>query len=74
MLVTPAPLVAIWTEYTLEQGKIQRRLMDLGIELHTQQRLTAIHPGKITTSHTIAARQTDMGCDAARLVNGSPAE
>ena len=68
LLVTPAPLVAIWTEYTLEQEKIQHRLMDLGIELYTQQKLTAIHPGKITTSHTIAARQMEMACDAVVLL------
>lgn len=35
-LVTPAPLVSYWTQYTLEQEHIQTRLMKLGIKLVPQ--------------------------------------
>ncbi len=31
--VTPAPIVAPWTEHTLEQGRVQRRLIEKGIEI-----------------------------------------
>ncbi len=41
-LVTPAPLVSYWSRYTLEQEKIQRKLMRMGVELYTQQLLTEI--------------------------------
>ena len=30
-LVTPAPMISYWTQYTLEQERIQRRLMNLGV-------------------------------------------
>ncbi|MEM6578345.1 MAG: FAD-dependent oxidoreductase [Pseudomonadota bacterium] len=45
-LVTPDPLVASWTNFTLEQGHIERRLLDLGVEIltrHTVTRLGADH-------------------------------
>jgi len=35
-LVTPAPLVSYWSQYTLEQERIQRKLMKLGVKLHVQ--------------------------------------
>ena len=31
--VTPAAIVAPWTEHTLEQGRVQRRLIERGVEL-----------------------------------------
>lgn len=31
--VTPAPIVAPWTEHTLEQSRVQRRLIEKGIEI-----------------------------------------
>jgi dimethylamine/trimethylamine dehydrogenase len=34
VLVTPAPGVSQWTENTLEQHRIQRRMLELGVELH----------------------------------------
>jgi len=39
-LVTPAPLVSYWTQFTLEQSKIQTRLMKLGVRLFPQTLLT----------------------------------
>ena len=33
-LVTPAPMVSAWTEMTLEQARIQARLLELGVRLH----------------------------------------
>ena len=31
--VTPAPIVAPWTEHTLEQSRVQRRLIEKGVEI-----------------------------------------
>ena len=39
-LVTPAPLVSYWTQFTLEQSKIQMRLMRLGVKLFPQTLLS----------------------------------
>ncbi|MEM9912295.1 MAG: NAD(P)-binding protein [Pseudomonadota bacterium] len=35
-LVTPDPIVASWTNFTLEQGHIERRLLDLDVEILTR--------------------------------------
>ena len=43
-LVTPGAIVSSWTSYTLEQGRIQARLHDLGVKiipLHDLKRLDA---------------------------------
>ncbi|MBI3789631.1 MAG: FAD-dependent oxidoreductase [Gemmatimonadetes bacterium] len=41
-LVTPAPTVSFWTQYTLEQERIQQRLLSLGVVLLPQAVLTRI--------------------------------
>ncbi|MCP4332144.1 MAG: FAD-dependent oxidoreductase [Gammaproteobacteria bacterium] len=51
VLATPASLVASWTDYTLEQHRIQAQLIELGVE--------------IITGHTLQGITTDsasMGC------------
>jgi dimethylamine/trimethylamine dehydrogenase len=68
-LVTPAPLVSYWTQYTLEQERIQRRLMDKGITLFTQHSLTSIQPDHLVLSHTISNFETFLPCDAVVLVS-----
>ena len=40
--VTPAPVVSPWSEYTLEQVKIQQALMSSGVEILCNKVLTAI--------------------------------
>ena len=35
-LVTPAPLVSYWSQYTLEQERIQRKLMKMGVKIYVQ--------------------------------------
>ena len=35
-LVTPAPLVSYWSQFTLEQERIQSKLMKLGVKLYPQ--------------------------------------
>jgi len=47
-LVTPHPVVASWTDYTLEQNRIQSRLLELGVELLTSHKLQAINTLEIT--------------------------
>ena len=41
-LATPAPLVSFWAQHTLEQERIQRRLLELGVALAPQHTLRAI--------------------------------
>ncbi len=45
-LVTPALCVASWSEYTLEQGHIERRLVAAGIEILARHKLEAVGAGE----------------------------
>ena len=67
-LVTPAPLVSIWTEHTLEQEKIQQRLMRLGVPLHTQQSLLEIQQTQVTLAHTVSGALSHLDCDGVVLL------
>jgi dimethylamine/trimethylamine dehydrogenase len=62
ILVTPAPLVSIWTENTLEQEKIQARLMDMGVNLMAQQRLLSIQKQTVTLSHAVSGGYAEIAC------------
>ena len=41
-MATPGLCVASWTEYTLEQGHIERRMIDAGIEILARHKLEAL--------------------------------
>ena len=47
-LVTTESKVSIWTENTLEQEKIQSRLLDLGVEIIVSSRIFQVAAGKLT--------------------------
>jgi len=46
-LVTPASNVAAWTHNTLEQSAIQRRLLELGVEILQQHKVVAVAAGEV---------------------------
>ena len=46
-LVTTGPCVSSWTENTLEQHRIQARLIELGIDIRVSLRLSAIGDGEV---------------------------
>jgi dimethylamine/trimethylamine dehydrogenase len=46
--VTPATDVAAWTHNTLEQERIQRRLLELGVRVVTTRQVVALAPGAAT--------------------------
>ena len=68
LLVTPAPLVSYWTQYTLEQEKIQQRLMALHCELLVQHKLAAIHAEHVTVEHTISTERREIPCTGVVLL------
>ncbi len=67
-LVTPAPLVSYWTQFTLEQSKIQTRLMKLGVKLFPQTLLTEIQPDSATLTHSLTGETTVLSREAVVLV------
>ncbi|MBK7144914.1 MAG: NAD(P)-binding protein [Xanthomonadales bacterium] len=40
--VTPATKVSEWTEQTMEQSRVQARLIELGVRIHTSRELAAV--------------------------------
>ena len=66
--VTPAVKVAEWTDNTLEQGTIMRRLLELGVEIHLSKAPEAIHRNEITLGCTWTGRQTALPTDAVLYV------
>ncbi len=68
VLCTPAPLVSHWSQFTLEQRRIERRLRELGVVLRTRCALSAIHMHAVTVVDTITRQSIDLPCDAAVLV------
>ncbi len=52
-LATPGLCVAEWTQYTLEQEKIERRMIDLGIEILARHRLSKVGDGTVDMVDTL---------------------
>ncbi|MBE7551763.1 MAG: FAD-dependent oxidoreductase [Anaerolineales bacterium] len=67
-LVTPAPMISYWAQFTLEQERIQRRLMNLGVSLYPQHVLDAIRPGAVTLAHTVSGAVSELPAKAVVLV------
>jgi dimethylamine/trimethylamine dehydrogenase len=66
--VTPAAKVAEWTDNTLEQGTIMRRLLQLGVEIHLSQAPEAIGPKDVALGCIWTGRQRALPTDAVVLV------
>ena len=52
-LVTPAPLVSAWTQYTLEQERIEHRLRALGVRILTRLTLQEVGSDTVTVASVI---------------------
>ncbi len=52
-LATPGMCVAEWTQYTLEQEMIERRMVDLGIEILARHRLSKVGDGTVELVETV---------------------
>lgn len=68
-LVTPAPLVSYWSQFTLEQEFIQQKLMRLGVMLYPQQILQSIENNCVRLIHTISGEETELPRDGVVLVS-----
>lgn len=67
-LVTPAASVSCWTEFTLEQDRIYKRLLDLNVTLLPHHVLASHSETSATVSHTITSAETVLPCDAIVMV------
>mgnify|MGYP001561611893 CR=1 FL=1 len=55
-LVTPELCVASWTEYTLEQGHIENRLVDLGVEILPRHSVVAVETGQVNLINLVTGK------------------
>ncbi len=67
-LVTPAPLVSYWSQFTLEQERVQRKLMQMGVRLHVQHVLRSIEAGWVSVSSTVTGEAIQLECNGVVLV------
>jgi len=74
VLVTPASGVSEWTVNTLEQHRIQRRLLEVGVELVLSTAVIEASADGVTVVNTFTGREANMAADSlvtvtARLPN-----
>ena len=60
--------VAEWTDNTLEQATIQRRLADIGVIIHLSHAPDRIHAGAADLTCTWSGRSTTVDCTAVLMV------
>jgi dimethylamine/trimethylamine dehydrogenase len=63
-LVTPADRVSAWTVNTLEQRAIQKRILELEIEVRTNRNVIEFDGSKIVIECTYTGRQTAVSASA----------
>jgi dimethylamine/trimethylamine dehydrogenase len=68
MLVTPESLVSAFTQFTLEQVRIQRRLIELGVAIMTAKSLVALHAGEAELACIYTDRRERVAAATAVLV------
>ena len=67
-LVTPAPMISYWSQFTLEQERIQSKLMKLGVKLYSQTVLSEIGNDFVKLSNTISGKEVELPRDGVILV------
>ncbi|MBK9924931.1 MAG: FAD-dependent oxidoreductase [Anaerolineales bacterium] len=67
-LVTPAPMISYWSQFTLEQEHIQAKLMKLGVKLYTQTILSEIQKESVLLSNTVSGDEVELPSDGVVLV------
>jgi dimethylamine/trimethylamine dehydrogenase len=67
-LVTPSAYVSDWTNNTLEQAAIHRKLLELGVDIQLNRAVTAIGAGGVTTACSYSGRSAELTADAVVLV------
>src|SRR5688500_7114066 len=68
-LVTPAPMISYWSQYTLEQERIQHKLMKIGVKLYAQHVLSEIGSDCVRLSNMISGDSIELPRDGVVLVS-----
>ena len=67
-LVTPAPDVSTWTHNTLEQKRIQTRLLNMGVNIIPQTRLGSVESVRVELVCVFTSKSRWHTCDSLLLV------
>jgi dimethylamine/trimethylamine dehydrogenase len=67
-LVTPEARVSAWTDHTMEQHRIQRRLLELGVTVRVSETVLTAGEATVTTACAYTGREHELDCDALVLV------
>jgi dimethylamine/trimethylamine dehydrogenase len=67
-IVTPAAEVSAWTANTMEVGKIQRRLLQAGVTLHTSHAVTAVRADHVALVNAYTDQPASLAADSVVLV------
>lgn len=67
-LVTPASEVSIWAQNTLEQGRIQTALLELGVQIVQQHELVQAKAGGLEVACVYSGRRELIECQTLVLV------
>ncbi len=62
IFVTPSPIVSPWSENTLEQVRIQKRLIDLGVEIIASHELADMDGDSLTLACCYSGKRTQIAC------------
>lgn len=68
-LITPAPMVSYWSQFTLEQERIQAKLMRLGVKLYVQNVVSGIGKDYVKLSNTVSGEEVELPRDGVVLVS-----
>ena len=66
--VVPSAYVSDWTINTLEQETIQRRLLEMGVEIHLNRGLAKVEAQSVLTNCTYTDQLTRLDADAVVIV------
>ena len=67
-LITPAAYVSEWTNNTLEQTFIHKKLLDLGVDIHLNHAISAIHDGSVEKECVYSGAKDALSVEAVVLV------
>lgn len=67
-LATPARLPSAFTQYTLEQERIEKRLHQLGVQVILHHRLASVQPDACHLSPLLTGPDLDLPCQSVVLV------
>ncbi len=68
IFVTPAGVVSPWTSHTLEQARVQARLIEHGVDIRTSHMLSETGAGECEVTCVYSGRQKTIKCGSVVLV------